>query len=164
MTALACLNRFVPIPRTATRCRFLQHSATLCNTLQHSATLCNTLQHSAPHCNTLQHLVPMPHTYVAYPLLLCGEWTETGGGGIRGVGEVTGDGLDFFRLVGELNNPSLCSSPTHITPHSQETVGKEAYTLQHTATHCNKPQHTRRPQIVRRQLGKRATRRGLFAA
>jgi len=56
-----------------------------------------------------------------------------------------------------VNNPSLCSPPTHITPHSQERVGKEAYTLQHTATHCNTLQHTRRPHIARRHLRKRST-------
>jgi len=54
------------------------------------------------------------------------------GEGVREVGEATGD-----VLVSLGNNPSLCSPPTHTTPHSQETLGKEAYTLQHTATHCN---------------------------
>ena len=65
MTALVCLNRFVPMPRTATHCRTMQHSAntlqhsansaTLCTTLHHTVPQCNTLQHTATHCNTLQH-------------------------------------------------------------------------------------------------------------
>jgi len=150
---------------SATLCNTRQLSATLCNSLHHTATHCNTLQHTATHCNTLQYTATLGYhaTYVRC-LPLASLWRmdrDRRGRGVRGVGEATGDVLDSFRLV---NNPSLCSPPTHITPHSQETVGKEAYTLQHTATHCNKPQHTRRPQIVRRQLGKRATRRGLFAA
>jgi len=78
---------------------------------------------------------------------------------MRGVGEATWD-----VLVSLGNNPSLCSPPPHTTPHSQETVGKEACTLQHTATHYNTLQHTRRPEIVRRQLKKRVTSKGLFVA
>ena len=65
----------------------------------------------------------------------------------------------------DLHLLTLQHTATHTqTPDSQETVGREAYTLQHTATPYNKPRHTRRPQIVRRQMSKRATRRGLFAA
>jgi len=128
---LACLHRFVPVPCTATLCSLALYNTV--NTLQHSSTLCNTLQHFptlatlCPHATQARHL----------PLASLRRIDRQRGGGVRGVGEATGDVLVSFR-----NNPSLCSHLPHTTSQSQEIVGKEADTLHYTATHHSTLQHT----------------------
>jgi len=123
-----------------TQCNTLRNSTTLCNTLQHSTTLNTTLQYTATHCSTLQHTTTLgPHaTHVrCMPLSSLRRMDRERGEGVRGVGEATSDVLVSFG-----NNLSLCSHATQETLHSQETVGKEACALQHTATHCNTLQQT----------------------
>jgi len=127
------------LQHTATHCNTLHHTTTHCNTLQHNmhgiwywihiwkttwwtlilqhtATHCDTLQHTATHCNTLQHTA-----------------TQHARNQIRKTTFRTRI-LQFFAA-----HTKYWHNMYRIT-YGQHYFWTLA--LQHTATHCNTPQHT----------------------
>ena len=152
------------LQHTATHCNTLQHTATHCNTQerwemedvlaklsrvthcnipQRSASKCNTLQHIAKRCNIMQHIATPCNTQER-----------------RELGDVVAK-LSRVTLDNTLQNTATNCNTTATHRNTLQHLGasgdgkcasetEQSERLQHTATHCNKLQHTATPRSVGR--------------